>query len=405
MMNRFSNFTQALTSRISGSLLLLLLLSSGAAMQAQQIEFPATGEEVPGAMHVVQKGETLYGIAKQYDTTPTEIKRLNGIDKATIYPGQMLVVSTKTATTRSAVSRSAASPVSRTAAGSTTPTSSLDAFARQNAAAYNGPSSLVAAELKILAETPAEPRTLPSQALLTDATMRTRGGESLAPVAPVSALPETVAKTSAEWYRVQEGDDIYSIADTYEVRPEDITAWNDGIRSVRPGDVLMVRKGYEMVNRASLEQPANRYDTKSRSLSNLQMAAGQATGNTEWGSSRGQDLPTTASQTYRNYLSTAPAEYIGSREMKTGAAAKSETGKFVRFEYPSMEKMRFYAIHKSLPQGTKVKMGLPDNPGYIEVVIVGKLDYQTDAIIGLSPACLQVLEGAGNPKNVTIAYD
>jgi hypothetical protein len=82
-----------------------------------------------------------------------------------------------------------------------------------------------------------------------------------------------------------------------------------------------------------------------------------------------------------------------------------ESGKFVRFEYPGLEQIRFYGIHKSLPQGTKIKMGIPDNPGYIEVVIVGKLDYQSPAVIGLSPACLQILEGAGNPKDVTIAYD
>jgi LysM repeat protein len=399
MVNGSAHLIHRTASRLLGCLLLVLLLTPPATLKAQQIVFPTETEEVPGAMHVVQKGETLYGIAKQYKTGAAEIKQLNGMKDATIYPGQMLIVSNKTTVARTQVSRSTSSPAAayRSASGSTTPASSLNAYTRQLSDKQAGPSSLVAAELKILAETPVTrtQATDPLEALAT-----TRGGETLAPVAPVSALPAKVTTAATEWYRVQAGDDLYSIADTYEVRPEDISAWNDGIRTVRPGDVLIVRREQKEVSRESLA-----YDTQTRSMASMQRAAGnQVSGNSDWGTSRGEVAPTSI-QTLRGNLTTGPAQYINSRDALPAAAAKVESGKFVRFEYPGLEKARFYGIHKSLPQGTRVKMGIPDNPGYIEVIIIGKLDYQSPAIIGLSPACLQILEGAGNPKEISIAYD
>jgi S1-C subfamily serine protease len=48
----------------------------------------------PGKMsvHVVQKGDTLYGIAKQYKTKAKEIMRVNGLKDAKIKPGQQLTL-------------------------------------------------------------------------------------------------------------------------------------------------------------------------------------------------------------------------------------------------------------------------------------------------------------------------
>lgn len=404
MMNGSANLTNGRFQRVLGYLVLILLFAPSAYLQAQQIEFP-TESEVVNAMHVVQKGETLYGIAKQYSTSPSEIKRLNSMSEATIYPGQMLVVTSKVAATRSTVARSsqpAEQSYRSTARSNVSSVSALDAYAKKVSKDYVGPTSQVATELKMLEEMPTEPTKTTDDILLASTT---RGGESLAPVGSISDLPEKVTKTSTEWYRVQEGDDIFSIADTYEVRAEDISAWNSGIQTVRPGDVLMVRKSYEAVSRESLAQPStdSRYATQSRSLSNMQQAAARGA-TSEWGNSRGQ-ATTTSPQAFRSSLSTVDAQYINSRDIQPAAAAKVESGQFVRFEYPGLEKVRFYGIHKSLPQGTKIKMGIPNNPGYIEVVIIGKLDYQSKAIIGLSPACLQILEGAGTPKEVTIAYD
>jgi LysM repeat protein/preprotein translocase subunit Sec61beta len=49
---------------------------------------PATGRH-----HVVQKGDTLYGIAKKYKTTVADLRRLNGLGpNDAIYPNQKLLV-------------------------------------------------------------------------------------------------------------------------------------------------------------------------------------------------------------------------------------------------------------------------------------------------------------------------
>lgn len=50
------------------------------------------GNAAPGAVHVVQAGETLFRIALRYDTSVDDLRRLNGIDGDRIEVGQRLVV-------------------------------------------------------------------------------------------------------------------------------------------------------------------------------------------------------------------------------------------------------------------------------------------------------------------------
>ncbi len=45
-----------------------------------------------GVTHVVKKGETLTSIANRYGTTAANLRKLNGIKKNTIYPGQVLLI-------------------------------------------------------------------------------------------------------------------------------------------------------------------------------------------------------------------------------------------------------------------------------------------------------------------------
>lgn len=53
----------------------------------------AAGKTAAGRYHVVQKGETLYGIAQKYKTTVAELRRLNSLtSNDAIYPNQKLMV-------------------------------------------------------------------------------------------------------------------------------------------------------------------------------------------------------------------------------------------------------------------------------------------------------------------------
>jgi membrane-bound lytic murein transglycosylase D len=55
--------------------------------------------------HVVQRGETLSGIAKRYGTSATTLTRLNGLKSSKIMPGQSLVVSGRAAAAKPAAKK------------------------------------------------------------------------------------------------------------------------------------------------------------------------------------------------------------------------------------------------------------------------------------------------------------
>lgn len=78
------------------------------------------------------------------------------------------------------------------------------------------------------------------------------------------------------------------------------------------------------------------------------------------------------------------------------------TGDFTELKSKKATNNRFYAFHNSLPIGSKVKMRIPKNEGYVEVEIIDRLPSYERVMIGLSPACTAILEGAGNPHTVTI---
>lgn len=81
----------------------------------------------------------------------------------------------------------------------------------------------------------------------------------------------------------------------------------------------------------------------------------------------------------------------------------NQTGDFTELRSKKATNNRFYAFHNSLPIGSKVKMLIPQNEGYVEVEIIDRLPSYERVMIGLSPACTAILEGAGNPHIVTIS--
>jgi membrane-bound lytic murein transglycosylase D len=69
-----------------------LVVSAAADVPDPSLELYGSAQRGRLVTHVVRKGESLYSIARKYRTTVKELKRVNGLRKETIFPGQSIVV-------------------------------------------------------------------------------------------------------------------------------------------------------------------------------------------------------------------------------------------------------------------------------------------------------------------------
>jgi SH3-like domain-containing protein len=82
----------------------------------------------------------------------------------------------------------------------------------------------------------------------------------------------------------------------------------------------------------------------------------------------------------------------------------SESGSVEQIYNPDAEPAIYYAYHKTLPKGTKILLKLPDNPGYVELVVIGNLARESAAVVGLSPECVRIVFGRMDPGTARIQY-
>jgi LysM repeat protein len=202
---------------------------------------------------------------------------------------------------------------------------------------------------------------------------------------PMQLRPKTISIEKNLYYQVKKGDNLLSISDTYEVTPEQIRDWNYTDR-FREGDVIIVGKVKSEVEMTPdpivvpAPQPAE----------NLRTAGNTAT---ERSLSRGNEA-SASSETFVMPIS----QFLPGERLETGTYIPTQHD-------PSVLNTRFYGYHKTLPVGSKVRVAIPDNTGYIEVEIVGQLRPSFNGVIALSPAAVQVLQAGGNSRNITIGYD
>lgn len=334
---------------LAGALLHLAPAPGRAQVSLQFTQVPGTGYV---EAHIVQKGESLYGIARKYQATPDALIKWNQLKSNTIYPGQRLLVHDPAAPAAEGISRSAA-PVQAAAAARPETSESLDAAARRGSS-----------QLSLLALSQQEREAQP------DASRRAE---------PAAApLPPDAMLTRKQFHEVQAGETIYAIAERYRVTVEELRFWN-AVTDAHPGQVLIV--GQQLEPAAALRTAAPAASSRG--------AAGSERSSLKLLDPEAGEAPVyTAEAVYR---STAPAK----------PARTLETGPFMQFEKKLTNGNRFYAIHKELPVGSRVRMLIPDNTGYIEVEIVDRLAANSEYLAGLSPACVKILQGAGETSQVT----
>jgi membrane-bound lytic murein transglycosylase D len=82
-----------------------VLLVPTAAVASASLSIPDPGiERYPNStaklkVHTVRRGETMRGIARKYSTTPERLMRINGLHRPMIFPGQTLLLASRTAKT------------------------------------------------------------------------------------------------------------------------------------------------------------------------------------------------------------------------------------------------------------------------------------------------------------------
>lgn len=361
---------RALFTRLFPTLLLIGMLPVLGEAQIGELEYiseePAGYEE----SHKVMPGESLYGIARQYGISVEEVRALNQLADDTIYPGQRLIVT----------------------------------------------------------------RPEPS------ANMRTRGyTESATTVRP--PMNGYADLERRQYYRVQENESIEDIARKFRIHPDQIRDWN-AVSQVYPGQTLVVDKWTEKVNMYDLrgrEASANLRTTRGQSAPT---PAAEPVGNLstfDQGPFAEEDSYRSGYRTYEEqpyeqvqdgeWLMERPA-YRGTQNEYQRSAYRSANNDYAtqrrsnqRTAQPVFDQIEvsgpyevmedrfrgqgeaFYAYHNELPVGSKVEIQIPNNSGFIELEVIGRMPRSSRGMIGISPAAARIMEGAGvYDQRLTIRY-
>ena len=181
------------------------------------------------------------------------------------------------------------------------------------------------------------------------------------------------------------------------VSPDEIRDWNM-TDVIRPGDVIIVKKTrFETTSKGEVVPVTKYNDNKTRSESATDRGLGSPRGaDTRENVDRGASE--TAYDKSKEYVMPVYDRLVG---------AVNEKGKYIATGAdPDEHSTRFYGYHKTLPIGSKVRLDIPDNAGFIEVKIIGRLKKNVDAMIGLSPACVDIIKDS-EPSNgkIRIAYE
>ncbi|MDY6991631.1 MAG: LysM peptidoglycan-binding domain-containing protein [Pseudomonadota bacterium] len=182
--------------------------------------------------HIVQRGETLYGIAKQYGVNYKAVAQWNGIEPPYIIDvGQRLMIAQSATPHTPAPTESypSSTPTQNTTSGDyyiVQAGDNLYKIAQQHGyqveqlAAWNG--------------------LYPPYNLAIGQKLKVSPSTTEAVTYPEATQPQTTARSHR--HTVQSGDTLYSIAKQYGYRVEDIAAWNtlQPPYSLSPGQVLIV---------------------------------------------------------------------------------------------------------------------------------------------------------------------
>ncbi len=207
------------------------------------------------------------------------------------------------------------------------------------------------------------------------------------------------------YYVMKKGDDIFSISDTKEISVAQLKDWNPEAAFV-VGERIVI--GKQPAQSAASSTSASQRTAMLPPSSNARMASTSVP-------SSGSVYRTSTPPVSQPQASAVTQQPVTSVRGKDGTIYEMPAFNIygqvaMQLRYgevadPRVTSTRFYAYHKSLPLGTKLNLLIPANSGYVELEIVGRLDPNSSADIGLSPACVSLVKGATTNDIVTITYN
>ena len=343
--------------------------------------------------HTVKAGENLYRISLQYGTTVESIKEINNLTSNLIFVNQKLRI------------QPAVQEASRDLAQVSRSDEQFDGDLGALIDGYESESTESKAE-QWWSDKDEEALSFENDWEWTpeDKEEASTGRRSRAYASRSLDQSETIMVEKKEYYEVERGDNIYSIADRYQKTVAELRAWN-AIVEVQPGDVIVVDR-YEVPASGS-----QMYGERSRDL--RQARSSNTYSERPSSQTRGvRPSEPTREDHYKSYFdeatgyessSNAPSKAVFSDRSDLGQWM--ESGRFTEHSFSGKGKSRYYALHPSLDPGTIIRIAIPENYGFLEAEVVGPLTVNDRSIIGLSPACVQVLRSAGAGDRLHFYYD
>lgn len=343
------------------------------------------GEQHFAKMHVVSAGETLYGLSKHYKVNVGEIKTWNGLRSNTIDVGQRLIIETPSQTTASTPSKQE-SEVAKTGierGEEIAFESHLSDLFSSSAQPQNQGWETEAQDESEWSPFGGDMNSRGNNNEQTSFARRTRDGAETIQTSNTASV-----RIKQVYYQVKSGDDIYSIADKYKTRVDQLRAWN-ALVEVVPGDVIVVAKREIIVPQAENTSST----TRQRGIPSRTMSPTLDT------------RPHSSESPNPTYRGANQSNSNVMRSDQTYHGKWMEIGSFIPYEGEKYKSTRFYGLHKSLPIGSTFKVMIPGNGGYFEVKVVGRLEADRNAIAALSYDSIRLLEGGMTQSEVTIYYD
>lgn len=202
--------------------------------------------------YTVQKGDTLFSIAKKHGTTVDQLKQLNGLTSNQIYVNQKLqIASTETAATDTAVTPAASTPAPAPAPAVNTASASYTVAAGDTLSKIAFQHGITLAELRAL-------NGISGDLIYSGQVLKVPAGSA----STGTSAPSSAPAASGSTYTVAAGDTLIKIANRYGVSLAELKSWN-GISGslIHPGQVLSVGGSSPSVSAPPVAAPTHSSST------------------------------------------------------------------------------------------------------------------------------------------------